>query len=124
MKKIGLTKMTKLLKDKASIVGDDLFVTDISRIKKGISLKCANSVLIKMNQIGTVSETIEAVKTAKEAGYEVICSHRSGETEDTTIADLAVALNMERIKAGAPCRGERTAKYNRLIRIEEEIFNI
>ena len=121
---LGWTKMTKLLKDKASIVGDDLFVTDISRIKKGISLKCANSVLIKMNQIGTVSETIEAVKTAKEAGYEVICSHRSGETEDTTIADLAVALNMERIKAGAPCRGERTAKCNRLIRIEEEIFNI
>lgn len=117
-------KMTKALKGKVRLVGDDLFVTNISRIRRGIELGCADDVLIKMNQIGTVSETIEAVKLSKNAGYGVICSHRSGETEDTTVADLAVAFNMERIKAGAPCRGERTAKYNRLLRIEEEIFNI
>ena len=116
--------MTKALKGKVRLVGDDLFVTNISRIRRGIELGCADDVLIKMNQIGTVSETIEAVKLSKNAGYGVICSHRSGETEDTTVADLAVAFNMERIKAGAPCRGERTAKYNRLLRIEEEIFNI
>lgn len=118
------SKMTKALKGKVRLVGDDLFVTNISRIRRGIELGCADDVLIKMNQIGTVSETIEAVKLSKNAGYGVICSHRSGETEDTTVADLAVAFNMERIKAGAPCRGERTAKYNRLLRIEEEIFNI
>lgn len=116
-------KMTKTFKGKVHLVGDDLFVTNVPRIKKGIELGCADDVLIKMNQIGTISETIEAVKVSKDAGYGTICSHRSGETEDTTIADFAVAFNMEKIKAGAPCRGERTAKYNRLIRIEEEIFN-
>ena len=98
-----------------------MFVTNTHRLSKGIENKCANSILIKLNQIGSVSETIEAIKMAHKAGYTAIASHRSGETEDTTIADLAVALNTCQIKTGAPCRSERVAKYNQLLRIEEEL---
>ena len=98
---------------------EDLFVTNPVRLNKGISMGCGNAILIKPNQIGTLSETMEAIRMAKEHGYETIMSHRSGETEDTTIADLSVGLGSDLIKTGAPCRGERTAKYNRLIRIEE-----
>jgi enolase len=115
-------KLTKTLGKTVQLVGDDLFVTNVSRIKSGIDENIANSVLIKPNQIGTVTETILAVETAKKAGYTSIISHRSGETEDTFIADLAVALNAGQIKTGAPSRGERTAKYNRLLRIEEELM--
>ena len=103
------------------LVGDDLFVTNTARLRKGISLGCGNSILIKLNQIGTVSETLDAVREAHRAGYTAVVSHRSGETEDTTIADLAVALNTCQIKTGAPSRSERTAKYNQLLRIEEEL---
>ena len=106
---------------KVQLVGDDLFVTNSKRLKKGIELGCGNSVLIKLNQIGTVSETLEAIKIAQKAGYTAVISHRSGETEDTTIADLAVAANAGQIKTGAPSRGERVAKYNRLLRIEEQL---
>ena len=102
-------------------MGDDLFVTNTKRLAKGIELGCANSILIKLNQIGSVSETLAAIKMAKKAGYTAIVSHRSGETEDTTIADLAVALNAGQIKTGAPSRSERVAKYNQLLRIEEEL---
>ena len=115
----GWKKITAALGDKIRLVGDDLFVTNVARLKKGIDEKCANAILIKPNQIGSVMETIEAVRMAQSQGYIAIMSHRSGETEDTTIADLAVALNTGYIKTGAPCRGERTAKYNQLIRIEE-----
>ena len=115
----GWKKITAVLGDKIRLVGDDLFVTNVTRLKKGIDEKCANAILIKPNQIGSVMETIEAVRMAQSQGYIAIMSHRSGETEDTTIADLAVALNTGYIKTGAPCRGERTAKYNQLIRIEE-----
>lgn len=115
----GWQKITKALGDKIRLVGDDLFVTNVARLKKGIDEKCANAILIKPNQIGSVMETIEAVRMAQSQGYIAIMSHRSGETEDTTIADLAVALNTGYIKTGAPCRGERTAKYNQLIRTEE-----
>ena len=115
----GWKKITAVLGDKIRLVGDDLFVTNVARLKKGIDEKCANAILIKPNQIGSVMETIEAVRMAQSQGYIAIMSHRSGETEDTTIADLAVALNTGYIKTGAPCRGERTAKYNQLIRIEE-----
>lgn len=115
----GWEKITTALGDKIRLVGDDLFVTNVARLKKGIDEKCANAILIKPNQIGSVMETIEAVRMAQSQGYIAIMSHRSGETEDTTIADLAVALNTGYIKTGAPCRGERTAKYNQLIRIEE-----
>ena len=115
----GWKKLTDRLGDKVQLVGDDLFVTNVTRLKKGIDEKCANAILIKPNQIGSVMETIEAVRMAQSQGYIAIMSHRSGETEDTTIADLAVALNTGYIKTGAPCRGERTAKYNQLIRIEE-----
>ena len=101
--------------------GDDLFVTNTKRLQKGIDLSCGNAILIKLNQIGSVSETLEAIKLAHEAGYCAITSHRSGETEDTTIADLAVALNTCQIKTGAPSRSERVAKYNQLLRIEEEL---
>ena len=107
--------------DKVQLVGDDLFVTNTERLSKGISLGCGNSILIKLNQIGSVSETLEAIKMAHKAGYTAISSHRSGETEDTTIADLAVALNTCQIKTGAPSRTERVAKYNQLLRIEEEL---
>ncbi len=103
------------------LVGDDLYVTNVDRLSKGIGLKASNSILIKPNQIGTLTETIAAVKMAQEAGWTVVVSHRSGETEDTTIADLAVGLNTGQIKAGAPCRSERTAKYNRLLKIEDEL---
>ena len=117
----GWQYMTKELGDKVQLVGDDLFVTNTERLKKGIELGCGNSILIKLNQIGSVSETLEAIKMAHKAGYTAISSHRSGETEDTTIADLAVALNTCQIKTGAPSRSERVAKYNQLLRIEEEL---
>ena len=117
----GWQMMTKELGDTVQLVGDDLFVTNTERLAKGISLGCANSILIKLNQIGSVSETLEAIKMAHKAGYTAISSHRSGETEDTTIADLAVALNTCQIKTGAPSRSERVAKYNQLLRIEEEL---
>ena len=117
----GWQYMTKELGDKIQLVGDDLFVTNTERLKKGISLGCGNSILIKLNQIGSVSETLEAIKMAHKAGYTAVTSHRSGETEDTTIADLAVALNTCQIKTGAPSRSERVAKYNQLLRIEEEL---
>jgi enolase len=113
--------MTERLGDKVQIVGDDLLVTNVERLKRGIELKAANSILIKLNQIGTLSETIAAVETARRAGWTAVVSHRSGETEDTTIADLAVALNTGQIKTGAPCRSDRVAKYNQLLRIEEEL---
>jgi enolase len=117
----GWQFMTKELGKKIQLVGDDLFVTNTERLKKGIELGCGNSILIKLNQIGSVSETLEAIKMAHQAGYTAITSHRSGETEDTTIADLAVALNTCQIKTGAPSRSERVAKYNQLLRIEEEL---
>ena len=117
----GWQMMTKELGGRVQLVGDDLFVTNTERLAKGISLGCGNSILIKLNQIGSVSETLEAIKMAHKAGYTAISSHRSGETEDTTIADLAVALNTCQIKTGAPSRSERVAKYNQLLRIEEEL---
>lgn len=117
----GWKKLTAELGDKVQLVGDDLFVTNTKRLSKGISQGCGNSILIKLNQIGSVSETLEAIKMAHEAGYTAIASHRSGETEDTTIADLAVALNTCQIKTGAPSRSERVAKYNQLLRIEEQL---
>lgn len=117
----GWQSLTAQLGDKVQLVGDDLFVTNTERLKKGIEKGCGNSILIKLNQIGTVSETLEAIKMAHKAGYTAISSHRSGETEDTTIADLAVALNTGQIKTGAPSRSERVAKYNQLLRIEEEL---
>ena len=117
----GWKHMTAELGDKVQLVGDDLFVTNTKRLQKGIDLGCGNAILIKLNQIGSVSETLEAIKLAHEAGYCAITSHRSGETEDTTIADLAVALNTCQIKTGAPSRSERVAKYNQLLRIEEEL---
>ena len=117
----GWQLLTKELGGKVQLVGDDLFVTNTERLAKGISLGCGNSVLIKLNQIGSVSETLEAIKMAHKAGYTAVTSHRSGETEDTTIADLAVALNTCQIKTGAPSRSERVAKYNQLLRIEEEL---
>ncbi|MEG1845131.1 MAG: phosphopyruvate hydratase [Clostridia bacterium] len=115
----GWQRITKRLGGKIQLVGDDLFVTNTQRIKRGIEEGCANSVLIKLNQIGTLTETMDAIKLAKRAGYTCVVSHRSGETEDTSIADLAVALNVGQIKTGAPSRSERVAKYNRLLRIEE-----
>ncbi len=117
----GWQKMTAKLGGKCQLVGDDLFVTNTERLSKGIGLGAANSILIKLNQIGSVSETLEAIKMAHKAGYTAISSHRSGETADTTIADLAVALNTAQIKTGAPSRSERVAKYNQLLRIEEEL---
>ena len=117
----GWQQLTKELGDKVQLVGDDLFVTNTERLSKGIANGCGNSILIKLNQIGSVSETLEAIKMAHHAGYTAISSHRSGETADTTIADLAVALNTCQIKTGAPSRSERVAKYNQLLRIEEEL---
>ena len=117
----GWVEMTRQLGDKVQLVGDDLFVTNTERLSKGISLGAGNAILIKLNQIGSVSETLEAIKMAHKAGYTAVTSHRSGETEDTTIADLAVALNTCQIKTGAPSRTERVAKYNQLLRIEEEL---
>lgn len=117
----GWKKMTERIGDKVQLVGDDLFVTNTERLKKGIELGCGNSILIKLNQIGSVSETLEAIKMAQKAGYTAVVSHRSGETEDTTIADLAVAVNAGQIKTGAPSRSERVAKYNQLLRIGEDL---
>ena len=117
----GWQLITEILGDRVQLVGDDLYVTKVSRLRRGIEIKASNSILIKLNQIGTLTETIKAVKMAQAAGWTTVISHRSGETEDTTIADLAVALNTGQIKTGAPCRSERTAKYNRLLYIEEEL---
>lgn len=119
----GWQQLTKELGDIVQLVGDDLFVTNTERLSKGIKRGCGNSILIKLNQIGSVSETLEAIKMAHNAGYTAVTSHRSGETEDTTIADLAVALNTCQIKTGAPSRSERVAKYNQLLRIEEQLGN-
>lgn len=119
----GWQQLTKELGDTVQLVGDDLFVTNTERLSKGIKLGCGNSILIKLNQIGSVSETLEAIKMAHNAGYTAVTSHRSGETEDTTIADLAVALNTCQIKTGAPSRSGRVAKYNQLLRIEEQLGN-
>jgi enolase len=107
--------------NRVQIVGDDIFVTDLTRLRKGIDVGAANALLLKINQIGTLTEAMEAAKLATANRYGVVTSHRSGETDDSTISDLAVALNCGQIKAGAPCRGERTAKYNRLLRIEEQL---
>ena len=117
----GWKQITAELGHKVQLVGDDLFVTNTERLQKGIEETCGNSILIKLNQIGTVSETLDAIHMAHKAGYTAIASHRSGETEDTFIEDLAVGLNMGQIKTGAPSRTERVAKYNQLLRIEEEI---
>ena len=117
----GWQFLTEKLGARVQLVGDDLYATNVSRLSQGISFKASNSILIKPNQIGTLTETIAAIKMAQQAGWTAIVSHRSGETEDTTIADLAVGLNTGLIKAGAPCRSERTAKYNRLLRIEDEL---
>ena len=116
----GWKKMTDRLSKKVQLVGDDFFVTNVERLKKGIDMGCANSILVKVNQIGTLTEALDAVDAALKAGYSAILSHRSGETEDTTIADLAVALNVGQIKTGAPSRSERVSKYNQLLRIEQE----
>ena len=117
----GWKLLTEALGSKCQLVGDDLFVTNVEFLKKGIEEGCANSILIKVNQIGSLTETLEAIEMAKQAGYACVMSHRSGETEDTTIADLSVALNTGQIKTGAPCRSDRVAKYNQLLRIEEEL---
>ena len=117
----GWEKLTARLGKEIQLVGDDLFVTNVERLKKGIEKKAANAILIKVNQIGTLTEAIEAIQMAQKSGYNAIVSHRSGETEDTTIADIAVAFNTGQIKTGAPCRTERVAKYNRLLRIEEQM---
>lgn len=115
----GWQKLTSVLGNKLQLVGDDLFVTNTQRIQQGVQQQAANAVLIKPNQIGTVSRTMDAVRLAQQSGYGVISSHRSGETEDVFIADLAVGLNTCQIKTGAPCRSERVAKYNQLLRIEQ-----
>ena len=117
----GWKKLTDRIGDKVQLVGDDLFVTNSKRLAKGIELGCANAILIKVNQIGSLTETLEAIELAKTHGYACVMSHRSGETEDTTIADLSVACNTGQIKTGAPCRSDRVAKYNQLLRIEEEL---
>ena len=117
----GWKKLTEKLGNKIQIVGDDLFVTNINRLQKGINSKTANSILIKLNQIGTLTETLDAIELAKKNGYTAVVSHRSGETEDTTLADVAVATNAGQIKTGAPCRTDRVAKYNRLLNIEDEL---
>ena len=117
----GWKMLTDRIGDRVQLVGDDLFVTNTKRLAKGIQLGCANAILIKVNQIGSLTETLEAIQMAKQAGYACVMSHRSGETEDTTIADLSVACNTGQIKTGAPCRSDRIAKYNQLLRIEEEL---
>ena len=117
----GWQLLTEKLGNKVQLVGDDLYTTNVNRLSNGVKLKASNSILIKPNQIGTLTETIAAIQMARQAGWTAVISHRSGETEDTTIADLAVGLNTGQIKSGAPCRSERTAKYNRLLRIEEEL---
>ena len=120
----GWKKLTEKLGDKIQLVGDDLFVTNIKRLQKGLDLKVSNSILIKLNQIGTLTETLDAIELAKKNGYTAVVSHRSGETEDTTLADVAVATNAGQIKTGAPCRTDRVAKYNRLLNIESEIGDL
>jgi enolase len=120
----GWKMLTDALGHKVQLVGDDLFVTNTQRLKKGIDLGVANAILIKVNQIGTLTETLEAIQMANRAGYTAVVSHRSGETEDTTIADIAVATNAGQIKTGAPSRTDRVAKYNQLLRIEEELFDV
>jgi enolase len=117
----GWVALTGAIGDRVQIVGDDLLVTNVERLAKGIEMKAANSILIKLNQIGSLSETLAAIEMAKRAGWTAVVSHRSGETEDTTIADLAVAMNTGQIKTGAPARSDRVAKYNQLLRIEEEL---
>jgi len=117
----GWQMLTQAIGDRIQLVGDDLYVTNVSRLRQGIKMNASNSILIKLNQIGTLTETISAIRTAQQAGWTAVVSHRSGETEDTTIADLAVGLNSGQIKTGAPCRSERTAKYNRLLEIEAEL---
>jgi enolase len=117
----GWKLLTDTLGDKIQLVGDDLFVTNTKRLKKGIELGVTNSILIKVNQIGTLTETLEAIEMAQRAGFTTVISHRSGETEDTTIADLSVAVNAGQIKTGAPSRSDRVAKYNQLLRIEEAL---
>ena len=119
----GWETVTRRLRDKVQLVGDDVFVTNPEILQRGINSGIANAILIKLNQIGTVSETLQTVRIAQDANYGVMISHRSGETEDTSIADLAVATTAGQIKSGAPCRSERTAKYNRLVRIENELGN-
>ena len=120
----GWRKLTQRLGRRLQLVGDDLFVTNTERIRKGIELGAANAVLIKLNQIGTLTETLDAITTAHRAGWTAVVSHRSGETEDTTIADISVAVNAGQIKTGAPSRTDRVAKYNQLLRIEDELFDI
>ena len=117
----GWQRLTDVLGDRIQLVGDDLFVTNTKRLRRGIELGAANAILIKVNQIGTLTEAFDAIETAQRAGYRTIISHRSGETEDTMIADIAVAVGAGQIKTGAPCRSERTAKYNQLLRIEEQL---
>ena len=117
----GWKRLTERIGNKVQLVGDDLFVTNSKRLKQGIDMGVANAILIKVNQIGSLSEAMDAVEMAQKAGYKCVISHRSGETEDTTIADLAVAVNAGQIKTGAPCRSERVAKYNQLLRIEEDL---
>ena len=119
----GWKMLTDALGERVQLVGDDLFVTNVKRVKMGIEKGVANSVLIKLNQIGTLTETLDTIQLANRAGYTTVVSHRSGETEDTTIADLVVALNAGQIKTGAPNRTDRVAKYNQLLRIEEELFD-
>jgi enolase len=117
----GWRALTERVGDRVQLVGDDLFVTNTERLQRGIDTGVANSILVKVNQIGTLTETLDAVRTAQEAGYTAVMSHRSGETEDTTIADLAVATGCGQIKTGAPSRSDRVAKYNQLLRIEEQL---
>ena len=117
----GWSMLTKALGDRVQLVGDDLFVTNVERLSTGIEKGVANAILIKVNQIGTLTETLDAIQMANRAGYTAVVSHRSGETEDTTIADISVALNAGQIKTGAPSRTDRVAKYNQLLRIEEEL---
>jgi enolase len=119
----GWQLLTQKIGDRVQLVGDDLYATNINRLAKGIEIKASNSILIKLNQIGTLTETISAIEMAHRAGWTAIVSHRSGETEDTTIADLAVGLSTWQIKTGAPCRSERTSKDNRLLKIEAELGN-
>ena len=120
----GWAMLTKAIGDRVQLVGDDLFVTNTERLKTGIEKKVGNAILIKVNQIGTLTETLDAIQMANRAGYTAIVSHRSGETEDATIADIAVAVNAGQIKTGAPSRTDRVAKYNQLLRIEEELGDV
>ena len=120
----GWAMLTKALGDHVQLVGDDLFVTNVDRVKMGLEKHVANAVLIKVNQIGTLTETLDTMQLANRAGYTTIVSHRSGETEDTTIADIVVGLNAGQIKTGAPSRTDRVCKYNQLLRIEEELFDV